>query len=304
MNALSLANRLGEVYGLTDIGRERTENQDHFAVWETPTRAAFPFPTLCAAVADGMGGHLGGATASREALRIIEQQFRNATEQTVVNQLKLCFFAANHHLYQLAKENPHLQGMGTTCTIAVITPQKLYIGHIGDSRCFQTQKGQLKQLTKDHLYVLEMLERGMLTANEAANHPDKHLLSKALGTFESVKVDIAEYPVPTNSMLALISDGLYNYVLATEISDIIQKMAFDKAATTLIQIANERGGADNITVVLMRLFGESINASKNSACSLLKRATSLYDMKKHHGLIFWVLIILGLSLALIIFLKP
>ncbi|OQY26134.1 MAG: hypothetical protein B6244_14250 [Candidatus Cloacimonetes bacterium 4572_55] len=261
MSIQTIKSDLGNAVALSDVGMVRSENQDAFAMWEASARGGLPTRLLCVAVADGMGGHQGGSTASRETLLVVKENLSSIDERSVAAHVQASLENANRHVHKLGHQNPELQGMGTTCTLAVITPGELYLGHIGDSRCYEIAEDHISQLSKDHLYVLELLERGALTKEQAANHPDQNVLSRALGTRPSVEVDVSKRIIDPNSTLLFCSDGLYNYLSDSEIRSIVIQNDHQTAIQKLIDLAKERGGADNITVILLALDKDALRST-------------------------------------------
>ncbi len=253
MSTRNISTHLGKASAISDVGMVRSENQDYYAMWETPTDLVLSVPALCLALADGMGGHQGGSTASREALQTIENHFTKTVDTDITNRLDDSLFAANNHVFDLARHNSKLAGMGTTCTVVIVTPDKLHIAHVGDSRCYEIVDGEINQITKDHLYVQELLENGAITAEQAAVHPDQNVLSRALGTFPNVDIDIYTRLFQTGTKLLLCSDGLNNYLSDQEIKLIVEQHTLEEANQKLVQVAKERGGADNITVIIAEI---------------------------------------------------
>lgn len=234
-------------YGaLTDIGMRRRINEDNYYINES---SVFPY----AIVADGMGGHQAGEIASMMVVDIIENHlFKHLNEKLdyveageVVRQ---AFLSANSIIYNYAKNHYKIMGMGTTTTFAMIYRDKLITAHVGDSRAYMIDD-DIKQITKDHSYVQELVARGEISREMAKTHPKKNYIMRAMGAEDTVKVDISIKPYNGGTVL-LCSDGLTNYVEDSEIlSYIKQESTLQRGAEKLIALANERGGNDNITVV-------------------------------------------------------
>ena len=234
----------------TDIGKVRETNQDFFATGELPGNVAW------AVVCDGMGGAAGGNVASTTAVKIISEQisagYRASMHgQSVYHLLTSAVNAANISIYDLSKVNPELTGMGTTVVCALIIDSVAYIAHAGDSRAYLLKQGTVSQLTKDHSVVQEMVETGKITQNEAKIHPNKNLITRALGVHSDIRVDLDEVSLDSDSVLMLCTDGLTNYVDSTELSEISTKCSYENMAEELVKQAMTNGGGDNVTVVTL-----------------------------------------------------
>lgn len=239
-----------QVVGLTDRGRERPRNEDNLFA-----RADKDFAIL--AVADGMGGHRAGDVASAIAVEAMSELWDNL-ERTVpfsageaAEQLRRLASEANERILALAGRDPAKKGMGTTLTAGIIKDRILAIGHIGDSRAYLIKDDSIKALTNDHSLLQQLISSGEVKPEEARNHPQRHILTRALGVGSKPKVDIFEVAIEEGSALLFCTDGLTGLVGEDEILSVFQeeKSPQDKAAA-LIRLANSRGGYDNITVVI------------------------------------------------------
>lgn len=226
----------------TDVGLVREHNEDccvigeHFAI-----------------VADGMGGHNKGEVASGIASDVLSEKFSNA-ESVGKELLVKAVEEANSCVYKEALSNPDCAGMGTTVVAAVWDDKKVIIGHIGDSRAYEVSKNGITLLTKDHTLVQALIDDGKLTLKEAENYPDRHVITRAVGTDPVESPDVVEIKRKKNHWLVLCSDGLTNHVTEAEIKECIEKTDdADKAVETLVDMANSGGGTDNITVAVVRL---------------------------------------------------
>jgi len=232
---------------VTDVGRVRSNNQDSLLVREGELFA----------VADGMGGHQGGEVASATALEILGRAYDEPTTPTLVRAVR----SANQAVFDKASGDPDLKGMGTTLTALadVNTPEgkRLAIVNVGDSRLYRLRGGAIEQLTVDHSLVASLVQQGRITPEEAESHPQRNILTRALGIDEVVAVDSWEVePVPGDRFL-ICSDGLFNEVTENRIISTMQRLDVPSdAAEELVRLANEGGGRDNITVALARV-GES-----------------------------------------------
>lgn len=232
----------------TDPGKVRSSNQDSYAAGEFRNGVAW------AVVCDGMGGSVGGNIASSTAVRAISERItttyrENMSSSSIKNLLVTAITNANFEIFDMAAANPELQGMGTTVVAAVMDQNTIYVAHAGDSRAYLLDTGDIRQITTDHSLVQKMIENGEITEAEAARHPSKNLITRALGVDENVRVDFTEEVCGDNSMLLLCTDGLTNYVTDLEIHETVLKGRNTDFAGALVDLANEHGGGDNITVV-------------------------------------------------------
>lgn len=242
-----------QLYSITDRGKLRENNEDYCM-----TKEIGNYTLLI--LADGMGGHKGGETASRKAIEEISAILeRDLTEKMLPGQIMLLLSealeSANKEIISLSRSNSKLVGMGTTCDVCVISKNTAYIAHIGDSRVYKIAKkgGSIRKLTKDHSLVEYMLETGAITPEEAMNHPQKNVILRALGTTENIEVDILHEKLSSGDVLLMCSDGLTNMLDEGVIAQTVSaENTPEDCAARLVQLANEAGGADNITVVIAR----------------------------------------------------
>lgn len=239
-----------QFYSLTDRGMLRENNEDRCYSGEINGYTLL-------IVADGMGGHLGGETASRKAIETVVSGLENALGKKMLpGQIMLLLSEvlekANEEIIALSKKDSALVGMGTTCDICLIAKNTAYIAHIGDSRIYKlTKKDNFKRLTKDHSLVEYMIETGTITKEEALNHPQKNIILRALGTSPKAESDVSYEKLSPGDSLLMCSDGLTNMLTEEVICEIISsKKAPEEKAKELVRRANEAGGADNITVVI------------------------------------------------------
>ncbi len=223
----------------TDIGRARQRNEDAYLVHE---------PLF--AVADGMGGHRGGDVASSMALESlsIPEQDSADTSAALVEDIK----EANRRVLERGEAERDLRGMGTTLTAVVTEGEKAYLAHVGDSRAYLLRDGSLQQLTEDHTLVQRMVREGRLTPEEAAHHPQRSIITRALGVEDEVPVDQLTLDIHAGDRLLLCTDGLTGAVSKQRIQEVLEQEADpDRAVERLVEEANQAGGDDNITVVLL-----------------------------------------------------
>lgn len=239
------------VYAKTDIGKAREMNQDFYYVSQLNENMQ-----LCI-LADGMGGYKGGEIASSLATNsskeYIEENFDKIehSDEEIMNLIKSAMDYANIAVYKKAKANEELEQMGTTLEICIIYNNKAYIGHIGDSRIYRIRKNIIRRITTDHSYVEKLVKDGTITREEAFYHPKKNMLMKALGCNESIEPDILVKEFLENDIMLMCSDGLTNMLTEEAIYDIVQEQP-ETACENLVKRANENGGYDNISVILIK----------------------------------------------------
>jgi serine/threonine protein phosphatase PrpC len=235
---------LGHSVGRSDTGRKRRHNEDSY-VHQPPIFA----------VADGMGGALAGELASRLATEAIEAREGDSGGVELVTSLVQ---AANRSVYERSRADSSVSGMGTTMTLALLEGGTVTIGHVGDSRAYLLRDGELKQVTNDHSLVAELMRSGKLTEEEAEHHPQRSVITRALGTDPDVDVDTYTIEVQPGDMFLLCSDGLTSMVGNDTIHEIVERHRNDLDAATreLIAMANRGGGEDNITVICFDIAAE------------------------------------------------
>jgi serine/threonine protein phosphatase PrpC len=251
-----------ELANLTDVGCERENNEDYFCYWEPESEEQFSRKGRLAIVADGMGGAEGGQIASRLAVDAVRDTYVMAPDPAPQTALVQAFQAAHDAIRNFANEHPELYGMGTTCTALAITDGQAYFAHVGDSRLYLVRNSGAAHITQDHTSVNQLIQQGVITPEEAATHPQRHVLTAALGAKRDVKVDFSETPIRLNpdDVLVLCTDGLWEQVADEELHLIIQGKSPSEACKELIRVAKTRGGADNITVQILRVQGAGSQA--------------------------------------------
>lgn len=233
--------------GKTDTGNKRSNNQDSIFYSDAPIGT---LPNLYI-VADGMGGHRAGDKASKMAIEITVDFIKNSTIENPIAILRRAMVYANNEIYKAAGKDPDLKGMGTTMVAAVALDGKLYVANIGDSRLYSIQ-GDIKQITMDHSLVEELIRNGELERKKGRNHPEKNIITKAMGSKEEVIPDFFEIDIHPKEKFLLCSDGLSNMVENDEIRDIVlEHDNLEELAQALIDRANYYGGSDNISVVVV-----------------------------------------------------
>jgi protein phosphatase len=248
-----------EAYGRTDVGRRRKINEDSYLV--SPETSLY-------AVCDGMGGHNAGEVASKMAIETISSFVeRSAVEKEITwpwgldanvsfdaNRLKTAIRLANARVYQAADNREELTGMGTTVVALLVSPDLVTIGSAGDSRCYLVRSGELSQLTRDDSWVSAALGEGILNSDDVEHHPLRNVITKAVGARDTIDLEVVEHDLRPGDLLMLCSDGLHSMINDQEIKRILIPVpeSLEEASARLIDAANEAGGRDNVSVVLLR----------------------------------------------------
>lgn len=240
------------VTGSTHIGYVRSSNQDALAYGPLGKERQY------AVVCDGMGGAAGGNVASDLATRIISERITehlssDETQCSMEHLLESAMAAANLAIYERAKADPELEGMGTTVVAVIMDGSTAYISHTGDSRAYLCRDGRLVQITRDHSVVQEMLESGQLTEEQARSHPRRHFITRALGVEPDERGEYDELELQPGDRVLLCTDGLTKVVDAEAVSAAVSELPAEQAVETLIQAALDGGGPDNVTAVVMEL---------------------------------------------------
>jgi serine/threonine protein phosphatase PrpC len=244
-----------EVSVQSDIGCMRQNNEDSFGYWEPEDDQQFLRKGRLAVVADGMGGYEGGQEASRLAVETLVEVYRDFGGDDPQAALVEALQAAHEQIREYSFAHPGLRGMGTTCTAAAIVQDSLYYVHVGDTRLYLIRDGQITRVTRDHSYVGRLVESGMISPEEAENHPQRNILTAALGTNPDLIMDSPGQPEPLRpeDVLLICSDGLWGQVRDSEILDAVENKSAEQTGRKLIELARERGGPDNITVEVLRV---------------------------------------------------
>lgn len=229
---------------LSDKGLVRSLNEDFADFYEDEFRNIY-------VMADGMGGHNAGEVASRLAVETTIDYLRNQknsekSDEKLENAIK----EANRVIYEKSKSDNALKGMGTTITACLVEDETLYVANVGDSSCFIIRQDNIIKVTKDHSLVQNLLDSGSITEEEALNHPNKNIITRALGTNENVDVDIFDFKLEGITKIILCTDGLTNEVNKSEIYDIVTQNDMETACRSLIELSKLKGGRDNISVII------------------------------------------------------
>jgi protein phosphatase len=244
-----------EAASLTDVGLQRGNNEDSLLYWEPDSDSDFARKGSLAAVADGMGGYEGGQEASRLAVEtvrhIYDRDFDGNAQTTLVTALQ----SAHDMIQRYALEHPEFQGMGTTCTALSIIGRQLCFAHIGDSRLYLIRRETISRLTRDHSYVSRLVESGIVRSEDAESHPQRHILTAALGSGRDLTPHVPEQPLALQDgdSLLLCTDGLWGLVGDLEIAAVVRANSPADTCLRLVRMAIERGGPDNITVQILRI---------------------------------------------------
>lgn len=235
----------------TDVGRIRKENQDSVFAKQIDDNAALLI------VADGMGGHRGGKTASSSAIEKIVTKIHgeyreNLTDEEAQDLLRISVFEANESIYAASFSDEELIGMGTTVVVALLIGNVLYTANVGDSRLYVISNSELKQITTDHSYVESLVSKGIISKDEAKRHPQKNIITRAVGSDSMVDIDIFKTYVSKGDIVFLCSDGMYGAVSEEDILNALSK-DINEAVHSLVILANDNGGRDNISVAAVEI---------------------------------------------------
>ncbi|MGH0034586.1 MAG: Stp1/IreP family PP2C-type Ser/Thr phosphatase [Myxococcota bacterium] len=233
----------------SDVGRVRDHNEDSCGEFEDASGQRL------LVVADGMGGHKGGATASRVAVEAIGEVFTRSTSDPPTT-LQTALLTANQRVHELSLQNPELRGMGTTAVVLMVDSEgRGWVAHVGDSRAYRLRNGKIEPLTADHSVVGEMLRQGLITEADAAVHPRRNEILRSVGVEANVRPDVASVDLVEGDRFLLCSDGLSGVMEADEMAAVLQREPPRQAVGTLIDAANQRGAPDNVTVQVVAIPG-------------------------------------------------
>lgn len=244
-----------EVASLSDLGHQRENNEDACLYWEPSNDEEFARKGRLAIVADGMGGYEGGQEASRLAVETVRDVYDTAFHGDPQATLLEAFAMAHERIQDYAERHPGFHGMGTTCTALALLGRRLYIAHVGDSRLYRVSGSRISRLTRDHSYVSRLVESGIVRSEDAERHPQRHILTAALGAGLGVLADSTEPEMllEDGDTLVLCTDGLWGVVSEEEIVTAVNASSAAESCSVLVKLALERGGPDNITVQVLRV---------------------------------------------------
>src|SRR5216684_2163189 len=236
----------------TDVGLVRSENQD-FGTYTTPREESHSHPGgRLLVVADGMGGHRGGATASRLAGETVKAQYLGSETYDIAKALRESLTRANARIFTEAQTNPDLRGMGTTTSALVVKDNQAWFAHVGESRIYLVRGDEIRQITEDHSLVASMVREGLLTPKEAETHPRRNVLQRSMGVSEDVEIDVrGPFQLREGDVFVLCSDGLHGLVKEDEMKE-VAKLSIADAADEFVRRTLERGAPDNVTVIVAR----------------------------------------------------
>jgi protein phosphatase len=244
-----------ELHAALDPGRARSNNEDSVAVDEGVSLAV---------LADGMGGYNAGEVASSMATSFIKTELgrwlreasAQASDAEVRRAMDICVDNANRAIFDAANSNPQYAGMGTTLVVAVFREGRLLVGHVGDSRCYRLRGGRLQQITRDHSLLQEQIDAGLITPEQAAFSSNKNLVTRAVGVEDTVLLEIHQHEVQPGDLYLMCSDGLSDMLDDEAIAQLLRGVeSLDGTCSALIAAANDAGGKDNISVILVRATG-------------------------------------------------
>ncbi len=245
-----------ESYGMSNVGMKRSHNEDHYLMNDD---------LQLYVVADGMGGHLGGEFASKMAVATVEEVVQrltgpeapviegvNSENVSIGEKLRFAIKEAGKRIYDQSLYDEGLKGMGTTTVASLVQDGKAYVANVGDSRAYFVRDGEIQQITEDHSLVSEQVRAGILSANDAKGHRLKNIITRSVGYQEEVDPDVKIHELKAGDKILMCSDGLSNLVEDREILDLLSQASLKESCEKLIDLANERGGDDNITVVVVQ----------------------------------------------------
>ncbi len=244
--------------GKTNRGMVRKNNQDNYLNQTTKSGL------YIVAVADGLGGHKAGEVASAFAVEELAQYFSLWGEENIfkhIDDVEACILDINAHIKNISENTPECAGMGTTLTVCITNGRDGVVLHVGDSRAYLINDA-IRQITKDHSLVQFMIDQGQITYEESLTHPQKNIITRALGTEDGLEIDRYRLSVKPKDVILLCTDGLTNTLSDAEIFDIVKSSPLERARDALINAANERGGSDNITVVLLEVGDDRQNTRR------------------------------------------
>ncbi len=246
-----------KVFSATDVGKIRSINQDYIFTSEDPVGN---LPNLFV-VADGMGGHNAGDFASHYGVSVMVETVRKDTNFNPIKIIRNGIAAANREVLKSSREDSAMAGMGTTMVAACVVGEYLYVANVGDSRLYLIDDENIKQISQDHSLIAEMVRLGELAPEEARNHPDKNIITRAVGTEENVEIDFFDIKLEKGQWFLMCSDGLSNMVEDNEIQRILGEASKEEKdpSLALIDQANANGGKDNIAVIAVQPFSKEVD---------------------------------------------
>jgi len=282
----------------TDVGRSRDHNEDYVEAFSPQDPAQRQQKGDLFVVADGMGGHQAGDVASQSAVRVFSHEYYADPDTDIRGSLIRAIKKANAYIYQQAQQMPSRAGMGTTIVAAVIRGQELHLANVGDSRAYLMRQGKVSQVTRDHSFVAEQVRAGVLTPEEARSHPQRNVITRALGSKPEVKVDTYSGQLQAGDTLLLCSDGLSEYIHEEDMLTVLSQYPVEEAIQRMIAMANERGGSDNISVLVVQATSPaSVLTTVKSAPVTQPAAQSAATSARRRSLLPWIVGGAGIALV-------
>ena len=242
-----------EIAVKTHVGMVRSENQDHFCVFKPSDPDEERSKGNLVVVADGMGGHSGGSIASQTTTAALLDCFVNSQATRMRDLLGESILAGDHAVKEKQRDDADLSEMGTTCVSALIRGARFVVAHLGDSRCYMFRGEKNELVTRDHTYLNELIDVGLLTPEQAEGHPDKNIITRCVGMSSELEIDYNDRSLEPGDIFAMCSDGLSNFVDIVELGETVRNNSPDEACSKLIEMANSRGGDDNITIAVIKI---------------------------------------------------
>ena len=251
----------------SDPGRKKPRNEDHLGFFEPGMAEDLSSSGRLYIVADGVGGGAAGEVASQFAVERVLHSYFGSADPDLGRRLETAVGLANADIHTYVGQRPELRRMGTTLVAAGVRGRELVVGNIGDSRAYLVRGGEIQQITKDHSFVQRLVDEGSITAEEASQHPRKNVLLRCVGLEPEARLDLFARELCSGDMILLCSDGLTRYLSDEEVLSVIERSRMGRAVKRLARIANSRGGADNITVLLLRIEEASQGTGAGHALS-------------------------------------
>ncbi|MEN6623548.1 MAG: protein phosphatase 2C domain-containing protein, partial [Smithella sp.] len=256
--------------GMTDIGNIREENQDYFTILTAPCSDSGN--TLLAVVADGVGGGKAGRIASKATVETLKDLFLKGVNN-YQEYMGEAIERANDIIRDLAHDDA-CHGMATTCTALIVKGNSVIVGHVGDSRAYILRDGEIFRLTEDQTLPRKLFKEGLITEEELTHHPQGNVLTNAVGSRKNINVDIIPAEIKVKDTFILCSDGMYKYFTDDEIRDIVVKTGFESSPEHLIKTAKERGGEDNITVIVIHAGPDQLDKTTEILSTYIEEPTN------------------------------
>lgn len=256
-------------YCISDVGNIRSRNEDSYLDIDLNSNGE---KGVVMVVADGMGGHRAGDVASRVVIETIKKRILSKNHDPDQESLKDAVIEANNKVFGMSRENSDYSGMGSTCTAILIIRGMAYVAHVGDSRAYLVRNGESFKITSDHTVAEQMRMSGSITSEKARHSPQRHILTNAIGIRQDIDIDVIDSidTIPDDSYI-LCSDGLTEYIEDSELANIITQHDPEDACKLLVDIAKQRGGSDNITALIVKVFDNGSGSKRRILRNFFKR---------------------------------